>query len=242
MPRESAAGSYDCTIYTGTLAVYGNDLHVSLLNTMLENLLQELPAAAKKLPNLGATRLEASEAFSKLIHVPNNSKVRGRSVILSAGSKVGLAFLVLTILAGIAVLARFIRIENENQQQQHMVMMLSKQQHYVTNKVVPAAGRRWNLFRVYYRHVNDCDATQTSSVCSGSRSEKSRSQKKKTRVGRKKRTMRSSMEVGRLAMLSVHCEEPDSIYIVEPDDDDDIYICNSEYGADPLSWAGLETF
>jgi hypothetical protein len=229
VPRESAE-SY-CVVYSGTLAIYGNDLHASLAQTILEMLLQELPATISKLTSFGVTRVDVSKEFSKLAQKP--AQVQGSA--LTKGARVGLVFCLLTIIAGIAVLVHFIRMEKERQQ-------LSKNPRAVT---LPVSGR-WSLFR-FYRHANDCDATQASSVSSGSNkssaTRRKRSHKKIRGISKEQKKSARNMEAGR-PMLSVVFEdnEPDSIYIVDPDDD--VYVCDSDgesfYGADPLASVVLD--
>lgn len=234
-----SAASSCSSIYTGTISVYGHDLKILPAQAFLQSLLDEVVTVQSKLTsNFGVTRLAASSDFSKVVLLQRPA-VASSKVLTSPKAKFGLALCVILVFVGFAVTAHFLRIEHEHQS----VSSAAASKRGLASKKPIAGGGPWNLFHSFYHHVRDCDAATHASSLS-SRSAPSRTAHNTKRASRKKASsLHHMMEAGsRQPVRSVQFEEPDSIYIVEPDEDDDnrhvFDTWYGEYGVDPLSSEG----
>jgi hypothetical protein len=242
----------DCSIFTGILSVYGNDLAATTsMQAFLKTLLYEFPTfglegksidgnlsrssassdISERLKKDGVNRLDVSTQYSHIVRSSDNETKGGSDMTrMSIGAKMGLLLFILLIVVGIVVIVRYIRIQQILIQQQQNYFSPSLQYKYNKQQMVERKSsilsRFWNFYdHSYFR--NSCDATQTSlstvgrSSTNGGINNGNNSHPHNCPVGPWKMSYSSRQRQYPMRSIQYIGDEPDSIYIVEPDDETD---------------------
>jgi hypothetical protein len=216
----------DCGIFIGTLSVFGTSLTAVSMQQFLGTVMQMLPifseggisdnrtssnALIGPLTSYGVNRLSASHRYTQLISLPRNDPSDTSDVsVMSIGAKIGLLLMVLSIAAGLAVLIRYILSYHLQQRRMFHGLQPYKKEPF-PGKDACLRSQLWILFNTGSGRTS-CDSTH-SSLSSVSGLSVGMPIEQGRRSVSKKRPFNYTLE-----SIQYSSEEPESIYIVEPDE------------------------
>ena len=172
------------------------------------------------LANYGVKRFSVSHRFSQLIHLPRNDSGDTSDVsVMSVGAKIGLLLLVLSIGAGFVLVIRYFHLQYQQRRTMFHELQSPKKGSY-PEKEPSLLSQFWIFLNTGSGHAS-CDSTHSSlSSASGlSVGVPGQHHNKIHSTGTRKRESNHPFQ-----SIQYRSDEPDSIYIVEPDDDVEFWL------------------
>jgi hypothetical protein len=248
---ENAMQAVYCGIFVGKIVVFGSNVPYTALESLLSVIDAELDKLSAQNVLRGVLRLTAAPQHNHI--VPGTAAAqRRRKSVLSRHAMVGLGALLVAVLIGTVVVLRCVN--------EHMYTSKSLDKPTAYTKRPLSKRPHWALSIMNWRTINrtndDDDATQaTTDGCSRTsvgwfndatvlRLPRSSSSSQTVQSGHSSWTAAlcgPAQRPQKVVVPSCPYHEVDSIYIVEPDDDENDHHepveRQGEFGADPLSLA-----